>query len=73
MIDLETSCHENKNARRATQFGVMNQKLWPFEIPCTPGNDLTISPQPFIINSRSWTFWKWEREIFNFHVGQKFI
>ena len=24
-------------------------------------------------NECSWTFWKWENKIFNFHVGQKFI
>ena len=36
-------------------------------------NDWIISPQPHIRNSWSWTFWKWERKIFNFHVGQNFI
>jgi hypothetical protein len=40
---LETTCHEKQSAKRTTKFGVMNQKLWPFEIPCTLGNDLTIS------------------------------
>jgi hypothetical protein len=48
---LETSCHDKHFAKRTTKFGVMNQKLCPFEVPCTLGNDLTISPQPFIINS----------------------
>ena len=73
MNDLESSCHEKNYAKRSTQFGIMSQKLWPFEVPCTLSNDLIISPQPFIRCSWSWTFWKWEREIFNFHVGQNFI
>ena len=42
-------------------------------LPCTPGGNLTISPQPFIRFSRSWTFWKWERKIYNFHVQQNSI
>jgi hypothetical protein len=73
MHDLEIRGQEKKNARRVTHFGVVNQKLWSVEIPCTLGNDWIISPQPHIRCSRSWTFWKWEREIFNFHVGQNFI
>jgi len=73
MNDLENICHEEQSAKRGTQFGIMSQKLCSFEIPCTLGNDWIISPQPFIRCSWSWTFWKWEREIFNFHVGQNFI
>jgi hypothetical protein len=70
---LETSCHDKHFRKRGTKFGVMNQKIWPFEVPCTLGNDLVISPQPFIRCSRSWTFLKWERKIYNFHVQQNFI
>jgi hypothetical protein len=51
MNDLESSCHEKNFAKRTTQFGVMSQKLCPFEVSCTLGNDWIISPQPFIINS----------------------
>jgi hypothetical protein len=36
-------------------------------------NDLIISWQPYMGIESSWTFWKWENKIFNFHVGQKFI
>ena len=48
MDDLENICHDKQNAKRGTQIGAMDQKLWPFEVPCTLGNDLIISPQPFI-------------------------
>jgi hypothetical protein len=48
MNDLENTCHEKQNAKRGTHFGALDQKLWPFEVPCTLGNDLIISPQPFI-------------------------
>jgi hypothetical protein len=51
MNDLENICHEEQSAKRGTQFGVMSQKLWPFEVSSTLGNDLIISPQPFIRNS----------------------
>jgi hypothetical protein len=44
MIDLETSCHEKKNAKRATKIGVMNQKIWPFEVPSILCNLWTITP-----------------------------
>ena len=70
MNDLEIRGHDKQNSKRGTQFGVMSQKLCPFEVPCTLGNDLIISPQPFIRCSWSWTFWKWEREVFNFPVGK---
>ena len=36
-------------------------------------NDLIISLQPQMRNWCSWTFWKGENKIFNFHVGQNFI
>jgi hypothetical protein len=48
MNDLESSCHEKNYAKRSTQFGVMSQKLCPFEVSSTLGNDLIISPEPFI-------------------------
>ena len=73
MHDLEIRCQEKNIAKRTTQFGALVQKLCSFEVLCTLGNDLIISPQPFIRCSWSWTFWKWERKIFNFNVGQNFI
>jgi hypothetical protein len=48
MNDLENTCHEKKYAKRGTHFGVLDQKLWLVEVPCTLGNDLIISSQPFI-------------------------
>jgi hypothetical protein len=36
-------------------------------------NELIITCQPYMGIACSWTFWKWENKIFNFHVGQKFI
>jgi hypothetical protein len=36
-------------------------------------NELIITCQPYMGIECSWTFWKWENKIFNFHVGQKFI
>jgi hypothetical protein len=48
---LENICHEEQSAKRGTQFGALDQKLWPFEVSSTLGNDLIISLQPFIINS----------------------
>ena len=36
-------------------------------------NDLIITCQPHMRNECSWTFWKGESKIFNFHVGQNFI
>ena len=73
MIYLESIGQDKKFAKRVVSFGVLSQKLWHFEVPCILHDHLAISPQPFIINSWSWTFWKWERKIFNFHVGQNFI
>ena len=35
--------------------------------------DSIITCQPHMGIESSWTFWKWENKIFNFHVGQKFI
>ena len=73
MICLETTSHDEQNAKRTTHFGALVQKLCPFEFSNTLCHDWTIFPQPHIRNSWSWTFWKWERKIFNFHVGQNFI
>ena len=36
-------------------------------------NDLIITCQPQMRNSCSWTFWKGESKIYNFHVGQNLI
>jgi hypothetical protein len=51
----------------------LDQKLCHVELPCTLGDHLAITSQPFIRCSWSWTFWKGERKIFNFHVQQNFI
>jgi hypothetical protein len=51
MNDLKNICHEDHNAKRGTPFGVLDQKLWLVEVPCTLDNDLIISPQPIIICS----------------------
>jgi hypothetical protein len=48
LMDLENMSHDKHYAKRGTQFGVLDQKLWLVEVPCTLGNDLIISPQPFI-------------------------
>ena len=54
--------------------------IWPFHSKVMPlwkstffENDLIITCQPHMRNSCSWTFWKGESKIFNFHVGQNFI
>jgi hypothetical protein len=70
---LENTCYKDQSAKRTTQFGVFVWKLCPFELLNTLCHDWTISPQPHMRNPWSWTFWKWERNIFNFHVGKKFI
>ena len=36
-------------------------------------NEMIISCQPYMGIESSWTFWKWENNTFNFHVGKKFI
>jgi hypothetical protein len=43
MNDLESSCHEKNYAKRSTQFGVLDQKLWLVEVPCTLDDHLAIS------------------------------
>ena len=50
--------------------GLEDMPLWNSKIL---ENDLIITCQPHMRNECSWTFWKWENKIFNFHVGQKFI
>ena len=57
-----------------------NHMNWPFDakvMPCWSSkfldNDLIITCQPHMRNSCSWTFWKGESKIYNFHVGQNFI
>jgi hypothetical protein len=45
---LENIGHDKQYAKRGTQFGVLNQKLWHFEVSCTLGDHLLITPQPFI-------------------------
>jgi hypothetical protein len=59
MMYLENMSHKEHNAKRGTQFGTLDQKLWHFEVSCTLGDHLLITPQPFIRCSWSWTFWKW--------------
>jgi len=65
--------HDKNLAKRATWFGAMVWKLCTFEVQSTLGHVLIISLQPQMRNWCSWTFWKWERKIYNFHVQQNFI
>jgi hypothetical protein len=51
MHNLEIRGQEENIAKRTTHFGALNQKIWPFEVPCILGNDWIISPQPLIRNS----------------------
>jgi hypothetical protein len=44
MNDLENMSHEENNARRGTQIGVLVQKIWHFEVSSTLCNDLIITP-----------------------------
>jgi hypothetical protein len=44
MNDLENIFHEEHNAKRGTQIGVLVQKIWHFEVSSTLGNDLIITP-----------------------------
>ena len=63
--------------------GVCSKKphsIWPCESKVMPlwnstflDNDQSITCQPHMRNSCSWTFWKGESKIYNFHVGQNFI
>ena len=73
MHGLESIGQNMNIAKRTTQFGLLVWKLCMFEVPCSLGHDWSISPQPHMRNSWSWTFWKWERKIYNFHVQQNFI
>ena len=73
MYVLESRSHKKNVAKRATSFGHLVWKLCMFEVPCSLGHVWSISLQPYMRNPWSWTFWKWERKIFNFHVGQNFI
>ena len=50
--------------------GLRDMAFWSSKIS---ENDLIITCQPYMGIECSWTFWKWENKIFNFHVGQKFI
>jgi hypothetical protein len=44
MHDLKIRGQEKNNAKRVTHFGALVEKLWPFEVPCTLGQVLIISP-----------------------------
>ena len=57
-----------------------NHPIWPFHVKVMPlwfwtflENEWTISCQPHMGISSSWTFWNGEIKIFNFHVGQNSI
>jgi hypothetical protein len=50
--------------------GLRDMAFWSSRIS---ENDLIITCQPYMGIECSWTFWKWENKIFNFHVGKKFI
>ena len=73
MQDLESRDQEKNVQKRVIQFGALVEKLCTFEVQTTLGHVWSISLQPYMRNSWSWTFWKWESKIFNFHVGQNFI
>ena len=44
MQDLETRGQNKNLAKRTTWFGVLVEKLCPFEVPCSLGQVLIISP-----------------------------
>ena len=50
--------------------GLRDMALWSLNFL---ENELIITCQPYMGIECSWTFWKWENKIFNFHVGKKFI
>jgi hypothetical protein len=50
--------------------GLRDMAFWSSRIS---ENDSIITCQPYMGIECSWTFWKWENKIFNFHVGKKFI
>jgi hypothetical protein len=47
-VDLESFGHDKHFAKRVDQFGVLNQKLWQFELPCILCDHLAITSQPII-------------------------
>ena len=59
-----------KKPHQIWPYGLRVMACWSSKIG---ENDLIISWQPHMGFECSWTFWKWENKIFNFHVGQKFI
>ena len=61
-------------------YSKKNHMNWPFGSRVMPpwsskflANDLIITCQQQMRNGCSWTFWKGESKIFNFHVGQNSI
>ena len=73
--DVTLRCleHEKHFAKRMNQFEALHQKLRHFEFSCTLCDQMTITPQPFIIWTWIRTFWKGETKIYNFDVHQKSI
>ena len=59
-----------KKPHQIWPYGLRDMACWSSKID---ENELIISWQPHMGFESSWTFWKWENKIFNFHVGQKFI
>ena len=59
-----------KKPHQIWPYGLRVMALWSSQISEL---ELIISWQPHMGFGCSWTFWKWEDKIFNFHVGQKFI
>jgi hypothetical protein len=59
-----------KKPHQIWPYGLRDMAFWSSRF-CE--NDLIISWQPYMGFESSWTFWKWENKIFNFHVGKKFI
>ena len=59
-----------KKPHQIWPYGLRDMALWSSQIG---ENELIISCQPHMGIESSWTFWKGESKIFNFHVGQNFI
>jgi hypothetical protein len=48
MFDLKNIGQDKQFAKRVAQIGILDQKLCHVELPCTLGDHLAITSQPFI-------------------------
>jgi hypothetical protein len=48
MMDLKNIGHDMHFAKRVTPFGVLKPKICYVELPCTLGDPLLITSQPFM-------------------------